>query len=131
MSAEGLRVLPSLHGPDETLDRIDAAVTRHGMTVMARIDHAASARKGGLEMQPTVVVFFGNPKAGTPAMKACPTIAIDLPIRMLVWQDENGSTWLAYNEPGWLFRRHGLADDGTSDVMRDVLDSIAGEATGR
>ena len=54
---------------------------------------------------------------GTPAMQACPTVAIDLPIRMLVWQDEKGATWLAYNEPGWLFRRHGLPDDGTSDVM--------------
>ena len=130
MSAEGLRVLPSLHGPAETLDRIEAAATRHGMTIMARIDHGAAAKKVGAELRPTVVVFFGNPKAGTPAMRACPTIAIDLPIRMLVWQDEKGATRLAYNEPGWLFRRHGLLDEGTSDVMRDVLDSIGGEATG-
>jgi uncharacterized protein (DUF302 family) len=131
MSAEGLRTLPSRHGAAETVDRIEAAATRHGMTVMARIDHGAAAEKVGLELRPTVVVFFGNPRAGTPAMKAYPTVAIDLPIRMLVWQDEKGATWLAYNEPGWLFRRHGLLDDGTSDVMRDVLDSIAGEATGR
>jgi uncharacterized protein (DUF302 family) len=131
VSVEGLRVLPSRHGADETVDRIEAAATRHGMTVMARIDHGASARKVGAELRPTIVVFFGNPKAGTPAMRACPTIAIDLPIRMLVWQDEKGATWLAYNEPGWIFRRHGLLDDGTSDVMRDVLDSIAGQATGQ
>ena len=130
MSAEGLRVLPSRRGPVETVDRIEAAVTRHGMTIMARIDHGASAAKVGLGLRPTVVLFFGNPRTGTPAMQTCPTIAIDLPMRMLVWQDDKGATWLGYNEPGWLFRRHGLPDEGTSDVMRDVLDSIAGEATG-
>jgi uncharacterized protein (DUF302 family) len=131
MSSEGLRVLPSLNGPKETLDRLEAAATRHGMTIMARIDHSAGAEKVGLKLRPTVVLFFGNARAGTPAMQACPTVAIDLPMRMLVWQDEKGATWLAYNDPGWLFRRHGLKDDGTSEVMHDVLASIGGEATGR
>ncbi|GEP54269.1 DUF302 domain-containing protein [Reyranella soli] len=131
MSAEGLRVLPSLHGPGETLDRLEAAVTRHGMTIFARIDHGAAAKKAGLELRPTVVVFFGNPRAGTPAMQRTPTVAIDLPMRMLIWQDDNGATWLAYNEPAWLFRRHGIVDDGSVDVMIDVLQSIGGEATGR
>ena len=74
-------------------------------------------------------MFFGNPSAGTPAMRATPTLAIDLPLRMLIWQDEKG-TRLAYNEPGWLFQRHGIADDGTADIMNDVLASIAAEATG-
>jgi uncharacterized protein (DUF302 family) len=131
VSAEGLRVLPSLHGPAATLERLEAAVTRHGMTVFARIDHGAAADKAGLELPPTVVVLFGNPRAGTPTMRRTPTLAIDLPLKALIWQDEKGATWLAYNEPGWLFRRHGISDDGTSDVMGDVLANIGGEATGR
>ncbi|MBI2737885.1 MAG: DUF302 domain-containing protein [Rhodospirillales bacterium] len=100
------------------------------MTIFARIDHGAAAKKVGLELRPTVVVFFGNPRAGTPAMQATPTVAIDLPMRMLIWQDDKDATWLAYNEPAWLFRRHGLVDDGSADVMVDVLASIGGEATG-
>jgi uncharacterized protein (DUF302 family) len=131
MNAEGLRVVPSLHGPVETLDRLEAAVTRHGMTIFARIDHGAAAEKVGMELKPTVVVFFGNARAGTPAMRAQRTLAIDLPHRMLIWQDDKGATWLAYNDPAWLFRRHGIANDGTSDVMNDVLANVAGEAAGR
>jgi len=129
MSAQGLRVLPSRHNAVETLERLEAVIARQGMAVLARIDHGAAAEKVGLELRPTVVVFFGNPRAGTPAMRATPTIAIDLPLRMLIWQDEKG-TWLAYNEPGWLFRRHGVIDDGTADIMNDVLASIAAEAIG-
>ena len=129
MTAQGLRVLASRHDAVETLERLEAVIARQGMAVSARIDHGAAAAKVDLELRPTIVVFFGNPRAGTPAMQATPTLAIDLPLRMLIWQDEKG-TWLAYNEPGWLFRRHGVADDGTADIMNDVLVSIAAEATG-
>jgi uncharacterized protein (DUF302 family) len=128
VSAQGLRVLPSRHNAVETLERLEAVIARQGMAVFARIDHGAAAEKVDLELRPTVVVFFGNPRAGTPAMRATPTLAIDLPLR-LIWQDEKG-TWLAYNEPGWLFRRHGIIDDGTADIMNDVLASIAAEAIG-
>ena len=131
MSAEGLRVLPSLHDPLGTLDRLEAAVARHGMAVFARIDHGAAADKVGLDLRRTVVVLFGNPKAGTPVMQRTPTVAIDLPLRALIWQDEKGATWLAYYEPAWLLRRHGVADDASVDVMTDLLASVAGEATGR
>ena len=131
MSTEGLRVLPSKHGPGETLDRLEAAVTKHGMTIVARIDHAAAAEKVGLALRPTVVLVFGNPRAGTPAMQAVRTLAIDLPLKMLIWQDDKDATWIAYDDPAWLLRRHGVVDDGTVDVMHDVLESIAGEATGR
>jgi len=129
LSAQGLRVLPSRHNAVETLERLEAVIARQGMAVFARIDHGAAAEKVDLELRPTVVVFFGNPRAGTPAMRATPTLAIDLPLRILIWQDEKG-TWLAYNEPGWLFRRHGVIDDGTADIMNDVLASIAAEAIG-
>ena len=130
MSAEGLRIVPSLHDPSVTLARLEAAVTRHGMTIFTVIDHGAAADKVGMELPPTVVVVFGNPRAGTPSMRRTPTLAIDLPLKMLIWQDDKGATSLAYNEPGWVFRRHGIADDGSADVMEDVLASIAGEATG-
>jgi uncharacterized protein (DUF302 family) len=131
VNAEGLRVMPSLHGPVETMDRLEAAVTRHGMTIFARIDHGAAAEEVGMELKPTVVVLFGNPRAGTPSMRTMRTLAIDLPLRVLIWQDDEGATSLAYNDAAWLFRRHGIADDGTSDVMNDVLANIAGEAAGR
>src|ERR1051325_7825693 len=130
MSTEGLRVVPSLHDAAVTQARLEAAATRHGMTIFARIDHGAAAEKVGLELRPTVVVVFGNPKAGTPSMRRTPTLAIDLPLKVLIWQDDKDATWLAYNEPGWLFHRHGITDDDSSDVMNDVLGSNAGEATG-
>jgi uncharacterized protein (DUF302 family) len=131
MSVDGLRVFQSRHGPVETLDRLEAAVARHGMTIFARIDHGAAAEKVGQELRPTVVVLFGDPRAGTPAMRAARTLAIDLPLKMLIWQDEKDVTRVAYNEPAWLMRRHGLVDDGTIDVMGEVLSGIAGEAIGR
>jgi uncharacterized protein (DUF302 family) len=131
VSAEGLRTIASLHDPLETLARLEAAVGRHGMTVFERIDHGAAAAKVGLELRPTMVLLFGNPQAGTPSMQKTPTLAIDLPLKVLIWQDEAGATFLAYNEPRWLFRRHGVTDDGTADVMGDVLASVCGEAAGR
>ncbi|HEX9327431.1 MAG TPA: DUF302 domain-containing protein [Reyranella sp.] len=130
MSAQGLRVLPSRHGAVETLERLEAIIVRQGMTVVARIDHGAAAEKVGLDLRPTVVVFFGNPRAGTPAMQATPTIAIDLPLRMLIWQDEKG-TWLGYNDPKWLAKRHDalVGTDRALGAMTDVLAVVAKEAT--
>jgi len=98
---------------------------------MARIDHAAAAAAIGMELRPTEVLIFGNSQAGTPLMRAVQTIGIDLPLKALVWQDEGGATWLAYNDPQWLARRHG-ADAGldrTLRAMADVLVAVTGEAT--
>lgn len=131
MSVEGLRVFQSKHGPAETLDRLEAAVLQHGLTMFARIDHGAEAEEAQMELRPTVVVLFGSARAGAPTVRATQTLGIDLPLKMLVWLDEKGATWVAYNDPAWLFRRHGVADDGTSDVMNDVLANIAGAAIGR
>ena len=95
-------------------------MTSRGMTVMARIDHGAAAAKVGLELRPTEVVFFGNPSAGTPLMQAAQTMAIDLPLRALVWQDAEGRTWLAYNDPEWLAQRHdAIAGDGAQPRRHD------------
>jgi uncharacterized protein (DUF302 family) len=93
---------------DEAVARIERAVTGAGMKIFARIDQAAEARAVGLELRPATVILFGSPKAGTPLMVARPTAAIDLPLRALVWQDDRGVTWLTYNAPALLVRRHGV-----------------------
>ena len=117
----------SNHGPKETMDRLVAAVTARGITVLARIDHAAAAAKVGMQLRPTEVVLFGNPKAGTPLMQAVQTIGIDLPLKALVWQDAEGRTWLSYNDPAWLAKRHGVPAglEPTVGAMTDALAAIA------
>ena len=112
------------------MDRLAAAVTDRGMTVLARIDHAAAAAKVGMELRATEVLIFGNPKAGTPLMQMAQTMGIDLPLRALVWQDDNGKTLLAYNNPKWLARRHGAdADADRIGAMTTALAAVAEEAT--
>jgi uncharacterized protein (DUF302 family) len=108
MTDNGLRTLASRSGPKETMDRLAAAVTLKGLTVLARIDHAAAAEAAGLILRPTEVLIFGNPKGGTPLMQAVQTIGIDLPLKALVWEDAAGQTWIAYNDPDWLALRHAL-----------------------
>jgi uncharacterized protein (DUF302 family) len=108
MAAQGLTTLKSSHSPRETMNRLEAAVTAKGMSVFARIDHAAGASAAGLSLNPTEVLIFGNAKGGTPLMQLAQTIAIDLPLKALVWQDASGDTWLSYNDPAWLAARHGL-----------------------
>ena len=130
MAAQGLTTLPSSFGPQDTMDRLEAAVKAKGMTVFARIDHAAGAAEAGLSLRPTAVLIFGNAKAGTPLMQSVQTIGIDLPLKALVWQDTSGDTWLSYNDPAWLAQRHGLA--GTETVvgmMTAALDAVAKAAT--
>src|SRR4051794_29296749 len=106
MSPDGLITLPSSHGPSETMSRLEAAVKTKGMSVLARIDHAASAAKIGTSLRPTEVLIFGNPNGGTPLMQSVQTIGLDLPLRALVWQDASGRTFLSYNDPAWLAKRH-------------------------
>ncbi len=131
-SAPGLIVSPSRFGPKETMDRLVAAVTEAGIGIAARIDHAAAAAKAGLTLRPTEVLVFGNPKAGTPVMQAIPTIAIDLPLKALVWQDEEGRTWLAVNDPVWLAERHGgpAGTEGNLRAMAAGLAALAARAAG-
>jgi uncharacterized protein (DUF302 family) len=96
---------------DEAVSRIERAVTAAGMKVYARIDQAAEARSAGGALRPLVLLVFGNPKAGTPLMAAKPTVALDLPLKALVWEDDAGARWLTYNTPALLVVRHGLAQD--------------------
>ena len=132
MKPEGMTILQSHFDPKTTMDRMTAAVTAHGITVLARIDHAGAAAKAGLTLRPTEVLIFGNPKAGTPLMQAEQTVGIDLPLKALVWQDAAGKTWLGYNNPSWIAARHGVGADQEKAVqaMATGLAALAKEATG-
>ena len=132
MKPDGLMTLRSSHGPAKTMDRLVEAVTRSGMAVLARIDHAGAAQKVGLDLRPTEVLIFGNPKAGTPLMQEVQTMGIDLPLKALVWQDEAGATWLSYNDPSWLAARHGLGSgkDKVLGIMSAALETSARQASG-
>jgi uncharacterized protein (DUF302 family) len=116
MATDGLTTLRSSYGPGDTMDRLEAEVKARGMTVFARIDHAAGATAAGLSLRPTEVLIFGNAKGGTPLMQSDQTIGIDLPLKALVWQDASGVTWLSYNDPAWLAQRHGLASESGTAV---------------
>jgi uncharacterized protein (DUF302 family) len=131
MTPAGLTVAPSAFGPKETMDRLAAAVAERGMTVLARIDHAAAAAKAGMSLGATEVLIFGNPKAGTPLMQAAQTMGIDLPLKALVWQDEADRTWLGYDDPAWLAQRHGVASglERILAAMTETLTAVAKSAT--
>jgi uncharacterized protein (DUF302 family) len=131
MAADGLITLSSSHGPKDTMDRLAAEITARGMTVFARVDHAAGAAEAGLPLRPTELLIFGNAKGGTPLMQSEQTIGIDLPLKALVWQDASGRTWLSYNDPGWLAKRHGLGAevDPAVKAMAAALNAIATKAT--
>jgi uncharacterized protein (DUF302 family) len=133
MAAQGLTTLPSSRGPKDTMDRLEAAVKAKGMTVFARIDHAAGATAAGLSLRPTELLIFGNAKAGTPLMQSAQTIGLDLPLKALVWKDGAGDTWLAYNDPAWLAKRHGLSGETATAIgmMTAALDAVAKAATAR
>jgi len=131
MTVDGLTTIASANGPEDTVSRLETALRDKGMTLFARIDHAAGAVEAGLELRPTVLLIFGNAKAGTPLMQADQTIGIDLPLKALVWQDAAGKTWLSYNEPRRLAQRHGLGDhlQAPVDAMTAGLVALARQAT--
>lgn len=134
MSADGLITISSAFSAEETMRRLEAEVRAKGMTVFARIDHAAGASEAGLSLRPTDLLIFGAAKGGTPLMQAAQTIGIDLPLKALVSQDEEGRTYLSYNDPSFLARRHGINDDRVKlvvDAMTGVLRAIAAKATAK
>ena len=129
MPIEGLITIASGFGPTETMDRLQAEVKAKGMTVFARIDHASSAAKVGMGLEPTEVLIFGNAKAGTPLMQSNQTIGIDLPLKVLVWRDGSGKTWLSYTDPAWLAKRHGVLAEIAVATMTSALDAVTKKAT--
>ena len=105
-SIDGLILVPTQHTVAEVLTRIVSIAKARGLTVFAQIDFSGDAARSGLTLRPTGLVIFGNPAAGTPLMAATPTVAIDLPLKLLAFEDADGHTWVAYNEPEYLQRRH-------------------------
>jgi len=125
----GLATIPNSLGPKETVDRLEAEIRARGLTIFARIDHAAGAAEVGLKLRPTQLIVFGNACGGTPFMQSVQTIGIDLPLKILVWQDAGGKTWISYNEPRWIVRRHGIADaEAIVTKMADQLSAISNAA---
>jgi len=132
MAADGLITVRSNYGPKDTMNRLAAEVKARGLTVFAHIDHAAGAAAVGLPMRPTDLLIFGNAKGGTPLMQSVQTTGIDLPLKILVWQDAADSTWLSYNDPSWLAKRHGLGPDveATVNALTTASHAVAKAATG-
>jgi len=116
MAGNGLLHVTSPHTVGETLQRLESILAQRGVQVFAVIDHSGEAEKVGLKMRPTKLVIFGNPKGGTPLMVAAPTLAIDLPLKALVWEDEKGKVWVTYNSPEYLQQRHGVPEDLTKNI---------------
>ncbi|WP_188393837.1 DUF302 domain-containing protein [Mesorhizobium sp. SARCC-RB16n] len=120
MANNGLISLHSRFGVTETIDRLAETVARAGLCVFARIDHAAGARDVGASLRPTELLIFGNPKGGTPLMQDQQLAGIDLPVKALAWEDQEGKVWLSYNDAYWLAERHGLGS-----ASRDAVTAIA------
>ena len=125
---QGLKTLPTHHGVADTLSRLESLARARGLTVFARIDFSGDATRSGLTLRPTELVILGSPKAGTPLMVASPTVAIDLPLKVLAWEDADGSTWLAYNESGYLQSRHHFPPELEKNIA--ALGALAAAAAG-
>ena len=127
---EGLTSIQSRFGPKETMDRLQAEIRAQGMTVFARIDHAAGAAEVGLTLAPTELIIFGNARGGTPLMQSAQTVGIDLPLKALVWEDASGKTWISYNEASWIAQRHNIPNtEPTVSKMTVALSAMSRKAT--
>jgi uncharacterized protein (DUF302 family) len=127
-----LVTLPTAHGATETVERLKALLAQKGIELFAHIDHTAGALKVGLPLRPTQVLIFGNAKAGTPLMQARQTIGLDLPLRVLVWEDEAGKVWLTYRRVADLARRHQVTDCGEAvQALDDDLAKLVSAAAAR
>jgi uncharacterized protein (DUF302 family) len=128
--ADGLVRIRSAHPVSETIDRLAMVVAEVGMTVFARIDHAHGATEVGLALRPTELLVFGNAAGGTPLMQARQTVGIDLPLKALAWKDADGTVWLAYDDPSWIARRHGIGPEVQRPVahMADILADLTARA---
>ena len=110
-NGKGLIDIPSNHSVDETVTKLEGILQAKGITLFALVDHSGEAAKAGMKMRPTKLLIFGNPRAGTPVMLAAPSSAIDLPLKILVWEDDQGKVWITYNSPTYLQTRHNLPAD--------------------
>ena len=128
MNAKGIVDKPSNHSVKQTVERLKEILRSKGVTLFALIDHSGEAEKVGMKMLPTKLLIFGNPKAGTPLMQAAPSSAIDLPLKILVWEDKQGKTWVSYNSPEYLAERHTLPQELMANIaIVEVLTLKAAE----
>jgi uncharacterized protein (DUF302 family) len=126
MRDSGIISKPSSHSVDATVDKLKAILQAKGVTLFALVDHSGEAEKAGLKMRPTKLLIFGNPKAGTPLMLAAPSSAIDLPLKILIWEDAQGKVWISYNSPAYLQDRHGLPPELLQNIA--VAETVAVKA---
>ena len=125
-SGRGMIDTPSNHSVDETVDKLKGILQAKGITLFALVDHSGEAEKAGLKMLPTKLLIFGSPKAGTPVMLAAPSSAIDLPLKILVWEDGQGKVWISYNSQQYLQNRHGLPQELLANIA--VVETLATNA---
>lgn len=129
--ASGIISVKSSHDVKTTGDRLEAALQEKGMTVFIRIDHAAGAQKAGMPLRPTELIIVGNPQGGTALMQCRQSAGLDLPLKVLVWRDENGQTWFSYNDPVFLQQRHELFGcDAVLEKIKTALEAFAAISTG-
>ena len=130
--ADGLTTIPSSFGAKETMDRLETEVRARGLTIFARVDHAAGAAAVGMPLRSTEVLIFGNARSGTPLMEVNQSTGIDLPLKALVYEDAAGKVWLSYNDPRWIARRHGLGEAVVANVqaLGKTLDALVTHAAG-
>ena len=124
--AKGIVNIPGAHTVDETVERLKSILQTRGITLFAVVDHSGEAQNAGMTMLPTKLLIFGSPRAGTPLMLAAPSVAIDLPLKILVWEDAQGRVWLSYNTPEYLGERHGLPQNLMQNIA--IVAALAAEA---
>ena len=125
-SKNGIIDVPSNHSVDQAVEKLRGILAAKRVTLFALIDHSGEAEKVGMKMPPTKLLIFGNPKAGTPLMLAAPSSAIDLPLKILIWEDARGKTWLSYNSPEYLQKRHGLPQELLQNIA--AVETLATKA---
>jgi len=117
---------PTNHSVDETIEKLKGILQSKGVTLFATVDHSGEAAKVGMKMPPTKLLIFGSPKAGTPLMLASPSVAIDLPLKILIWEDAQGKAWLSYNSPAYLQERHSIPAELMQNIA--VIEALASKA---
>ena len=130
-AADGMVEVKSPYRSTETMNRLEEVVKQRGLTVFARVDHAAGASKVGKTLRPTELLIFGSPQGGTPLMECAQTSGIDLPLKVLVWEDAASQVWLGYNDPAFLAKRHGVASCPAVEGLSKALAGLANAAVGR
>lgn len=122
-TGNGIVNKPSNHSVDETVEKLKGILQAKGVSLFALVDHSGEAEKVGMKMPPTKLLIFGSPKAGTPLMLAAPSVAIDLPLKILVWEDDHKQVWVSYNSPEYLRQRHGIPQELLQNIA--VVETLA------